>query len=60
MDPLLDVMREARDLLARPGNDFSWSWFVDQDSRGTPASSRTDQRGNFSNARFDGVSGSRS
>jgi hypothetical protein len=31
MDTLLDVLLEARRLLALPGNDFSWSSFVDQD-----------------------------
>jgi hypothetical protein len=30
MDTLLDVMLEARRLLAQPGNDFSWSSFIDQ------------------------------
>jgi hypothetical protein len=32
MDTLLDVMLEARRLLALGGNDFSWSSFVDQES----------------------------
>jgi hypothetical protein len=30
MDTLLDVMLEARRLIALPGNDFSWSSFLDQ------------------------------
>lgn len=29
---LLDVLREARALLARPGNDFDWSSWVDADA----------------------------
>ncbi len=27
-----DVLREARALIARPGNDFSWSSFIDQEA----------------------------
>jgi hypothetical protein len=32
VDELIDVLLEARRLLARPGNDFSWSSFLDQES----------------------------
>lgn len=32
MDTLLDVMLEARRLIALPDNDFSWSSFIDQEA----------------------------
>jgi hypothetical protein len=32
VDTLLDVMLEVRRLVARPGNDFSWSSFRDQEA----------------------------
>jgi hypothetical protein len=32
VDKLIDVMLEARRLVALPGNDFSWSSFLDQES----------------------------
>jgi hypothetical protein len=32
VDTLIDVMLEARRLLALPGNDFSWSSFIDQEA----------------------------
>jgi hypothetical protein len=32
MDTLLDVLLEARRLIALEGNDFSWSSFVDQET----------------------------
>jgi hypothetical protein len=32
VDSLLDVMLEARRLVALPGNDFSWSSFIDRDA----------------------------
>ncbi|MDA0159454.1 hypothetical protein OM076_04190 [Solirubrobacter ginsenosidimutans] len=32
MDNLIDVLLEARRLIALPGNDLSWSSFVDQES----------------------------
>jgi hypothetical protein len=32
VDELIDVLLEARRLVALPANDFTWSSFVDQDS----------------------------
>jgi hypothetical protein len=32
VDELIDVLLEARRLVALPGNDFTWSSFLDQES----------------------------